>query len=90
MEITFDPDRVTYTQLLEVLFLLHDTSQHNKQHRENGRSFKSAIFFTDQTQKFLAQEFIIEAKKTSKKSICTEVISLDKFYAAEDDVQDFW
>ena len=50
-QVTFDPDRVTFTQLLEVLMIVHDPTQHNKQGYERCRSFKSVIFYTDKSQK---------------------------------------
>jgi len=79
-QITYDPDRITYTQLLEVLFMIHDPSQHNKQGQEKERSFKSVIFYTSQQQKVEAEAFLAKATKSSKKKVVTELIQFGCFF----------
>lgn len=79
-QITYDPDRITYTQLLEVLFMIHDPSQHNKQGQEKERSFKSVVFYTSQQQKVEAEAFLAKATKSSKKKVVTELIQFGCFF----------
>jgi peptide-methionine (S)-S-oxide reductase len=84
--VTFDPSKVSYTQLLTVFFsVAHDPTQLNKQGPDQGPQYRSAIFYVDEGQKKLAQAYIeaIEKSKAFSSPVVTEIAKLDKFYDAE-------
>ncbi|MBI5281512.1 MAG: peptide-methionine (S)-S-oxide reductase MsrA [Candidatus Solibacter usitatus] len=92
IEITFDPDRITYARLLEVFFLVaHDPTQLNRQGPDWGRQYRSAIFYKGDEQKRIAEEYIqkLEQERHFKSKIVTEVTRLTSFYPAEDYHQDY-
>ncbi|HQZ96311.1 MAG TPA: peptide-methionine (S)-S-oxide reductase MsrA [Pyrinomonadaceae bacterium] len=92
VQITFDPAKVTYTQLLTIFFsVAHDPTQLNRQGPDTGRQYRSAIFFANEEQKKAAQAYIeaIDRSKALPKPVVTEVVPLKKFYEAEAYHQDF-
>jgi peptide-methionine (S)-S-oxide reductase len=92
VEVVFDPSRITYGQLLRVYFsVVHDPTQLNRQGPDVGTSYRSAIFYSDETQKRLALAYIaqLDAAKVFPNPIVTEVTPLKAFYRAEDYHQDY-
>lgn len=92
VEIVFDPKVVTYSELLKVFFTVaHNPTELNRQGPDTGRQYRSAIFFTSEDQKKIAQEAIaeIDSSKTLPKPVVTEVVKLEKFYDAEAYHQDY-
>ena len=92
VEVVFDPSKITYGQLLRIYFsVAHDPTQLNRQGPDVGTSYRSAIFYTSEEQKRLAQAYIaqLESEKVFPKKIVTEVIPLKAFYRAEDYHQDY-
>jgi peptide-methionine (S)-S-oxide reductase len=92
IQITFDPARITYGQLLKVFFsVAHDPTQLNRQGPDSGRQYRSAIFYADDDQKRVAEAYIrqLEQAKAFPKPIVTEVTKLNGFYPAEEYHQDF-
>lgn len=92
VKITFDPAKVSYTQLLTIFFsVAHDPTQLNRQGPDTGRQYRSAIFFADEDQKKTATAYIasIEKAKVFDKPIVTEIVPLEKFYEAEGYHQDY-
>jgi peptide-methionine (S)-S-oxide reductase len=92
IEITYDPAKISYGQLLKVFFgAAHDPTQLNRQGPDFGRQYRSAIFYADADQKRVAEVYIqqLEAAKIFAKPIVTEVAALQKFYPAEGYHQDF-
>lgn len=90
--IKFDPDKVTYQQLLFVFFsVAHDPTELNYQGPDRGRQYRSVVFYTDDDQKTQALAFIkaIEDSKALKKPVVTEVVPFKAFYKAEAEHQDF-
>ena len=90
--IKFDPDKVTYEQLLFIFFAVaHDPTQLNMQGPDHGRQYRSVIFYTTEEQKTQAQAFIaaVEKSKALSKPVVTEVAAFKAFYKAEDEHQDF-
>jgi len=84
--VTFDPTKVTYTQLLSVFFgVAHDPTQLNMQGPDHGTQYRSAIFYTDSGQKAQAMAFIdaINQSKALPKPIVTEVSAFKGFQEAE-------
>ena len=86
VEITFDPGKISYRQLLEHFFLkAHDPTQLNRQGPDVGSQYRSAIFYHDEEQKKIAQEVIADltAKKTFSKKIVTTLEPAGTFWEAE-------
>ncbi len=92
VEVTFDPSRITYGQLLRIYFsVVHDPTQLNRQGPDVGTSYRSAIFYTSEEQKQLAQAYIaqLDKGKVFGERIETDVTPLKAFYRAEDYHQDY-
>ncbi len=85
IEITYDPSKVTFENLLTVFFASHDPTTLNRQGADVGTQYRSVIFYTDEEQKKSAENFIAELNASSKegKSIVTEIAPLEKFFPAE-------
>ena len=92
VQVTFDPAVVTYRELLEIFFTIHDPTTLNRQGADVGTQYRSAIFYHDDDQKRVAEEVIkeITAAKIWSKPIVTQVAPLDVFYAAENYHQDYF
>jgi peptide-methionine (S)-S-oxide reductase len=92
IEVRFDPQRVSYGQLLKVFFsVAHDPTQLNRQGADQGRQYRSAIFYADEEQKRVAEAYIqqLNAAGAYDKPIVTEVAPLEAFYQAEAYHQDY-
>jgi peptide-methionine (S)-S-oxide reductase len=92
VQITFDPAEVSYGELLHIFFsVAHDPTQLNRQGPDSGTQYRSNIFYTDNTQKSIAQAYIAQLNKSKAfpRDIATRVDSFKSFYAAEDYHQDF-
>jgi len=91
-QVTFDPDVVSYGELLEVFFTIHDPTTLNRQGADVGTQYRSAIFTHSPAQKAEAERVIreLEASKAWGKPIVTEVVPLEKFFAAEDYHHDYF
>jgi peptide-methionine (S)-S-oxide reductase len=92
VQITFDPNEVTYGDILRVFFsVAHDPTQLNRQGPDTGPQYRSAIFYTSDAQRNLARSYIAELGKSGKfsRAIVTRVDPLDAFYPAEKYHQDF-
>ena len=86
VQVTFDPDVVSFKELLEVFFTIHDPTTLNRQGADMGTQYRSAIFYHTPEQKMIAEEVIAElsAAKIWDDPIVTEVAPLTHFYPAED------
>jgi peptide-methionine (S)-S-oxide reductase len=92
VQVVYDPSRITYGQLLRVFFsVAHDPTELNRQGPDVGTSYRSAIFYTNEEQKRVADAYIaqLDAAKVFGKAIVTEVTPLKGFYRAEDYHQDY-
>jgi methionine-S-sulfoxide reductase len=92
VRITFDPAVISYEQLLNVFFHIHNPTTLNKQGADVGTQYRSAIFYVNDKQKSDAEKVIadITASKLWDDPIVTEVTAFDKFYKAEDYHQDYY
>jgi len=92
VEITFDPKRISYGQLLRLYFsVAHDPTQLNRQGPDSGPSYRSEIFFTSPTQERIAKAYVVQLTKANvfKSPIVTKIEPMKGFYPAEDYHQDF-
>ncbi|HEY3217242.1 MAG TPA: peptide-methionine (S)-S-oxide reductase MsrA [Candidatus Eisenbacteria bacterium] len=85
VQITFDPDKIGYRDLLEVFFAFHDPTTPNRQGADVGTQYRSAIFTHDAGQRATAEQVIQEltAAKVFDQPIVTEVTPFEGFYKAE-------
>jgi peptide-methionine (S)-S-oxide reductase len=86
VQIDYDPQQITYRELLEVFFAIHDPTTLNRQGADVGTQYRSAIFYHHDAQKQEAERTIAElgAQEIWDNPIVTEVVPLTKFYPAED------
>ncbi len=92
IEVTFDPNKVTYEQLLEVFWRNVDPTTPNAQFCDHGNQYRTAIFYHDEDQQQLIDASMkkIESSKTFPGSIVTEIAPASVFYPAEEYHQDFY
>ncbi|HET9441294.1 MAG TPA: peptide-methionine (S)-S-oxide reductase MsrA [Longimicrobiales bacterium] len=86
VQLDFDPAQISYHELLEMFFAIHDPTTLNRQGADVGTQYRSAIFYHDDAQKQEAERVIAELneQKIWDGPIVTEVVPLEKFYPAED------
>jgi peptide-methionine (S)-S-oxide reductase len=92
VQITFDPRVITYRDLLEVFFAIHDPTTLNRQGADVGTQYRSAIFYHSPDQRAAAEAMIaeLEAAKTWPAPIVTELKPLTEFYPAEGYHQEYF
>ena len=92
VQVTFDPQILSYRELLEVFFTIHDPTTLNRQGADIGTQYRSAIFYHSPEQKEIAEKTISElsAQGLWDSSVVTEVVPLTEFYVAEDYHQEYF
>jgi peptide-methionine (S)-S-oxide reductase len=91
IEVIFDPSKISFRNLLEFFFQIHDPTTLNRQGNDVGMSYRSAIFYTDDEQKRVAEDTIadIETSGLWPGKIVTEVVPVGDFWEAEPEHQDY-
>lgn len=91
-QLTFDPKQVSFREILEVFFVIHDPTTLNRQGNDVGTQYRSAIFYHSPEQKAAAEQVIagMGAAKIYEDPIVTEVVPASKFYVAEDYHQEYF
>jgi peptide-methionine (S)-S-oxide reductase len=91
IEIVFDPARISYRKLLEFFFQIHDPTTPNRQGNDIGASYRSAIFYTSDEQKRIAEDTIgdVEASGLWPGKVVTELAPAGPFWEAEPEHQDY-
>jgi len=86
VQVSFNPYKISYREILEIFFSVHDPTTPNRQGADVGTQYRSAIFYHNAQQKDVAEELIGELNKAHlwKKPIVTQIIPLDLFYPSED------
>jgi peptide-methionine (S)-S-oxide reductase len=92
VQVTFDPSELSYRELLEIFFFVHDPTSLNRQGADAGTQYRSAIFYHSPEQKQTAEQLIAEknAEGIWSKPIVTEVVPLPEFYPAEEYHQSYF
>ncbi len=92
VQVTFDPKIISFKDLLEVFFTIHDPTTLNRQGADVGTQYRSAIFYHTPEQKAVAEQVIKESNASGiwHAPIVTEVVPFTKFYPAEDYHQEYY
>ena len=92
VQATFDPVAISFRELLEVFFAIHDPTTLNRQGPDVGTQYRSAIFYHDADQKSVAEEVVadMEGRGVWSRPIVTEVLPLNTFYPAEEYHHDYY
>jgi len=90
--VSYDSNIISFEELLGIFFQVHDPTTLNRQGADTGTQYRSAVFYINEEQKKIAENFIniLTEKKVFKDSIVTEITKLDTFYKAEDYHQDYY
>lgn len=92
VQVTYDPSKVSYDDLLKVFFFVaHDPTELNRQGPDSGTQYRSSIFYENDAQKKMADDYIaqLDQKHAFSKPIVTKVVPLTGFYPAEDYHQNY-
>lgn len=91
IQIQFDPERLSYEEILNFFFRLHDPTQKNRQQNDIGTQYRSAIFYHDEKQRKVAQQVKEKVESSGKwgTPIVTEIVEAKEFFSAEDYHQDY-
>jgi peptide-methionine (S)-S-oxide reductase len=91
IEILFNPEQVTYRQLLEFFFQVHDPTTVNRQGNDRGTSYRSAVFYTTDEQRTIAEDTIADVNASGlwPGRVVTEVAPAGAFWEAEPEHQDY-
>ncbi|MFM0312435.1 peptide-methionine (S)-S-oxide reductase MsrA [Paraburkholderia sp. RL17-383-BIF-A] len=91
LEVVFDPAQISYRQILEFFFQIHDPTTRNRQGNDVGMSYRSAIFYLDNEQKRVAENTIadVEASDLWPGKVVTEIAPAGPFWEAEPEHQDY-
>ena len=92
VQVVYEPSKISYDELLEVFFQVHDPTSLNRQGADVGTQYRSAVFYHSAAQKEKAEFYKKEVDKSGayEKPIVTEVSAASKFYAAEDYHQEYY
>lgn len=92
IQIVYDPSKISFDELLEVFWQVHDPTTLNRQGADVGTQYRSAVFYHNDGQKQKAEKYKAELNKSGafNNPIVTEVTKFDKFYSAEDYHQDYY
>jgi peptide-methionine (S)-S-oxide reductase len=90
VEISYDPNKVSYEKLLEVFWRNIDPLTANAQFCDHGSQYRSAIFYHDESQKKLAEKSKQAVQQRFKQTVVTEIVPAREFYPAEDYHQDYY
>ncbi|WP_300369301.1 peptide-methionine (S)-S-oxide reductase MsrA [Hydrogenimonas sp.] len=90
VQITYDPDIVSYEDLLKIFWTVHDPTTPNRQGADVGTQYRSVIFYHNNDQKSIAEKSRAEVQRHFNAPIVTEIAPLTKFWPAEDYHQDYF
>jgi methionine-S-sulfoxide reductase len=89
LQIVFDPSKITFGEILDFFFRLHDPTTVNQQGNDVGTQYRSAIFYHDEDQRIAAESAKQRAQAKWRRPIVTEIVPFANFYPAEDYHQDY-
>ncbi len=91
IELTFDPNKISYEKILKFFFTIHDPTTQDRQQNDVGSQYRSAIFYLNDEQKTIAQNVVSQANKSGvfKSAVVTQIEKAGEFYEAEAEHQDY-
>jgi len=91
IEIVFDPDQISYRQILDFFFQIHDPTTKNRQGNDVGMSYRSALFYLNDEQKQVAEDTVADADASGlwPDKVVTEIVPAGPFWEAEPEHQDY-
>ncbi|MCW5875456.1 MAG: peptide-methionine (S)-S-oxide reductase MsrA [Anaerolineales bacterium] len=90
VKVEYDPEQISYANLLKVFFAIHDPTTRNRQGNDIGTQYRSAIFCVDEAQREEAEAFIAELNADLGGGVVTELAPLGEFYEAEEYHHDYF
>lgn len=90
VEVTFDESLLPADDLLDIFFLVHDPTTKDRQGADVGPQYRSALFYTDESQKMAFEQAMARAESLWGKSVVTELAPLEAFYPGEAEHQDYF
>jgi peptide-methionine (S)-S-oxide reductase len=91
VQITYDTDEISYRDILEVFFTIHDPTTEDRQGPDVGSQYRSGVYYHDEEQRRIVEEYIEELEESGEYiGIVTEVAPLETFYRAEEKHQDYF
>ena len=90
VEITYDPSVISYEEILEIFWAIHDPTTLNAQGADRGTQYRSVIYYYDEIQKGKAEKSILQAQKNLNDPIVTELSPAPEFYEAEEYHQNYY
>ncbi len=90
IQIKFNPKIITYNDILEIFFFIHDPTQLNRQGNDLGSQYRSVIFYHSSEQKEIAENMIVSLRSRFSNPIVTEITPLKTFYRAEEYHQEYY
>jgi len=90
VQVAFDADEISYADLLEIFFAIHDPTTRNRQGNDVGTQYRSAIFFHDAEQERIARETVKRLQPSFRDPIVTEIVPASTFYKAEEYHQEYY
>ena len=90
VQIAFDADEISYADLLEIFFAIHDPTTLNRQGNDVGPQYRSAIFFHSPEQERIARETVRRLQPSFRDPIVTEIVPAQPFYKAEEYHQEYY
>ncbi len=90
VQIKYNPDIITYEELLEIFFSIHNPTTLNREGPDIGTQYRSVIFYHNQKQRDVAKKYIDKLENKIEDKIVTQIEKLEKFYIAEEYHQDYY
>jgi peptide-methionine (S)-S-oxide reductase len=91
VQLTFDPSTISYREILEIFFTMHDPTTLNRQGNDVGDEYRSVVFYHSNEQKQIAEEMAAGFAATLwDNPIVTQILSFEKFWPADEDMQNFY
>jgi peptide-methionine (S)-S-oxide reductase len=90
VEIEYDQSTLSTRDVLTVFFASHDPTTLNRQGGDTGTQYRSAIFYTDEDQRIIAEEIIADINSGGGDKVVTEILPYERFYSAEENHQDYY
>lgn len=90
MQITYDASAISYEEILNIFWQIHDPTTLNRQGNDTGTQYRSIILYHDESQKKIAEESLKKAQSHFKDKIVTQIVLLEKFYEAEEYHQNYY